>query len=122
MSDIVIIDDEPVTRKILAALVAAVSKPHRIVEFGCAQEAFDWALRHSVALVITDYKMPNMNGLDFIRKFRAQPGYSETPIIMVSADGDGNIQTMARHAGATEFLLKPVDHRIYRARCQALLG
>ncbi len=119
---IVIIDDEPVTRKILAALIGSVSNSYKVIEFGCAQQALDWVVQHSAALVITDYKMPEMNGIEFIRRFREQQSARGVPVVLVSADGDEGIRDRALFAGADEFWLKPVDHRSCRDRCQSLLG
>ena len=84
-------------------------------------EALDWCLRTPVELVLTDYKMPEMNGVEFIRKFRNDPACAHVPIIMVTSIEDRNVRYQALEVGATDFLMKPVDHHECRARCRNLL-
>lgn len=71
-------------------------------------------------IVIVDYMMPVMNGLDFIRAFRQID--MVTPIVMVTALGDDTkIQVEALESGATDFLSKPINYEIFRGRIMNLL-
>ena len=90
------------------------------MSFACAEEAFDWATRNPVALMVTDYKMPKMNGIEFIRKFRGHPSGAHVPVIVVSGDGDQHTRDAVLEAGATEFMAKPVDHKLCREMCRSI--
>jgi CheY-like chemotaxis protein len=121
MATILIIDDEAVSRQILSALVGSIDNRHEIRAFACPQEAFDWVTKNSVDLVLTDYKMPVMNGTEFIRLLRSHPAGAQIPVIMVSANNDPGMREVALGGGATDFLVKPVDHHECRERCRTLL-
>ena len=71
--------------------------------------------------MITDYKMPGMDGADFIRAFRALPGARDVPVVVVTVYEDRSYCYQALEAGATDFLLSPVDHVEFRARARNLL-
>ena len=72
-------------------------------------------------LVITDFKMPEMDGADFTRAFRAIPGALEVPVVVVTVYEERSYCYQALEAGATDFLLSPVDHHEFRARARNLL-
>ncbi len=75
-------------------------------------EAFD--------IVIVDYMMPEMDGLEFIRRFREKDG--QTPVIMITAAEDNDdLQLKALDVGATDFLNKPINGPIFQARISNLL-
>ena len=65
--------------------------------------------------------MPGMDGADFIRAFRALPGARDVPVVVVTVYEDRSYCYQALEAGATDFLLSPVDHLEFRARARNLL-
>ena len=93
-------------------IVKTFQDPLKAIEFCRAQ---------TPNLIITDYNMPEMNGADLIRSVRALPTGVSTPIIVVSAYEDKHLRYEALAAGATDFLLSPVDHYEFRARSRNLL-
>ena len=121
MATILIIDDQLVSRQIHSALIGSINKSHEIRTFTCPLEALNWATKNPVILVLTDYKMPEMNGIEFLRLLRSHPLGVHVPVIMVSADNDSGIREEALEAGATDFLVKPLNHHECRERCRALL-
>ena len=58
-------------------------------------------------LIITDLNMPNMDGLDFIRGVRAQPGFRATPILMLTTESEDGKKQAGKAAGATGWIVKP---------------
>ena len=73
VATILVIDDQVICRQILCQIVSSINGNHDVRDFACPQEALDWTKHHPVALVLVDYKMPEMNGIEFIRMFRAVP-------------------------------------------------
>jgi two-component system chemotaxis response regulator CheY len=59
-------------------------------------------------LVITDINMPNMNGLELIRKIRTLPGFRFTPILTLTTESQAAKRDEGKAAGATGWLVKPV--------------
>jgi len=84
-------------------------------------DAVVWATRHVADLVLIDYMMPEMNGIELATRLRALPGYEHVPIMMVTAHDDRKVRYDALDAGVTDFLIKPVDARECMARCRNLL-
>ena len=121
MSTIVIIDDQLTSRQILKQLVSTIEQNLTVNDFANPLEALAWAIKNPVDLVLVDYKMPEMNGVEFIRKYRMNPVSAHVPVIMVTSIEDRNVRYEALGVGATDFLMKPVDHHECRARCRNLL-
>lgn len=72
------------------------------------------SLRYDIALI--DNQMPGMDGIALIRAMRMAPGYSDQPLVMITADQEKSIRLDAIKAGAVEFLNKPIDPVEFRAR------
>ncbi|SOC82222.1 putative two-component system response regulator [Ensifer adhaerens] len=80
-------------------------------------------LEHMVPdLVLVDYEMPAMNGIDVIKAIRRNPSSATVPVIMITSTIDKQIKLAAIEAGATEFLHKPFDDTELRIRVQNLLN
>ncbi len=73
-------------------------------------------------LVLVDYEMPGMNGIDVIKAIRANQPTASVPVIMITSTIDKQIKLAAIEAGATEFLHKPFDETELRIRVQNLLN
>jgi two-component system chemotaxis response regulator CheY len=58
-------------------------------------------------LVLVDWNMPNMNGLDFVKAVRARPAYDAMPVVMVTTEVEMTQLQAALAAGASEYVMKP---------------
>ena len=122
MSHIVVIDDRVTNRNILTRLAQSVEEGLQVRAFGNAREALDaMAAGPAPDLIITDYNMPEMDGATFITLVRSDPRFEDVPIIVVTVYEDRDFCYRALEAGATDFLLSPVDHVEFRARARNLL-
>ena len=72
-------------------------------------------------LVIVDYMMPEMDGLEFIRLLREIPGREAIPVLMITANDQKQIRYRALDIGANDFLTKPVDKVEFLARAKNML-
>jgi diguanylate cyclase (GGDEF)-like protein/PAS domain S-box-containing protein len=116
---IVIIDDSATNRQIYARLAHQLSPDITAHSFAHPQKALDWLAGDSADLIITDYKMPGMTGDELVRRVRAAD--PEIPIIVVTAYSDREFRVTSLEAGATDFLLSPVDHVEFATRARNLL-
>ena len=116
-----IIDDQLTSRLILQQLVNSIEENISVEAFANPLQALQWTSANAADLILVDYKMPEMNGVEFIQRFRSHPSAAHVPVIMVTSIEDRAVRYEALEAGATDFLMKPVDHHECRARCQNLL-
>ena len=116
-----VVDDQSTGRAILEQVVRSLDERVQVEGFGRPVDAVVWATRHIADLVLVDYMMPEMNGIELAKRLRALPGYEHVPIMMVTAHDDRKVRYDALDAGVTDFLIKPVDARECMARCRNLL-
>ena len=118
---IIVIDDRVTNRALLARLSAALAPDAEVRDFADPAAALAWTREHTPDLIVTDFKMPGMNGAEFIRRFREDPRHRDVPLIVVTAYEDRAFRYEALTAGATDYLMSPVDRQEFLARCQNLL-
>ena len=121
MTLIAIVDDRATNRDIFSRLAASLEEGVEVAAFGDAEEAIEWLAGHTPDLVITDYKMPKLDGAEFTRRFRAQPAGADVPVIVITIYSDRSFRLRALEAGATDFLQSPVDHQEFLTRARNLL-
>ena len=107
MSKILIIEDEPSIRRVLVKILAEEDKSHKIDEAENGIEAINKIKKDSYDLIISDIKMPKVDGievLDFSMK-----NIPETPVIMISGHGDLELAVESMKKGAFDYISKPPD-------------
>ena len=118
---VMVVDDQSTGRAILEQVVRSLDERVAVEGFARPVDAVVWATRHVADLVLVDYMMPDMDGIEFVKRLRALPGYEHVPIVMVTVHDDRKVRYAALDAGITDFLTKPVDARECLARCRNLL-
>lgn len=121
MSSVVIIDDQSTSRIILEELVSTVEEGVEVQTFDNPLSALEWCAQQSPDLILTDYKMPEMDGVELTRRLRRTPGCADVPVILITVIDDKLVRYQALESGVTDILSKPVDHHECRARCRNLL-
>ena len=117
-----IVDDRSTARSLLEGL-ARTLEPGIVVEsYSDPFEALAQMQVHTPDLIISDYRMPGMDGIEFTRQVRAEPHLSDVPVIIVTVVEDRQIRYQALENGATDFLTRPIDPQECRARCLNLLA
>lgn len=119
--NIAIVDDNPTNIALVQAVVKNIAgiAARNFLE---PREALAWCRDNDLDLLIVDYMMPGLNGIDFITQLRAAPGRAEMPILMVTANPDKKVLYRALEAGATDFLHKPLDTAELNARVRNMLA
>ncbi|MFC3126238.1 EAL domain-containing protein [Pseudoroseomonas globiformis] len=124
MPTILILDDRTTNRNIFARLARSLGEEIRVEAFGEPTLALEWLRENDADLVVTDFRMPGMDGAEFTRQLRAVhrgPDHAEVPVIVITAYNDRAYRMRALEAGATDFLLSPVDHYEFQTRARNLL-
>jgi two-component system chemotaxis response regulator CheY len=114
-----VIDDSRAVRIIIGKILREIGM--EVLEAGHGVEGLEQMRRNpDVELVLVDWNMPEMNGLDFIRHVRAQRAYAGVRIMMVTTETEGEQVTRALAAGANEYLMKPFTKEVLVAKLNLL--
>ncbi len=119
---VLIVDDQSTGRLILAEIVRGIDKFVDPVTFGDPVAALDYARTHPVDMVITDYQMPKMNGIDLVRELRKVFRDDTVPIVVITVDKQAEVRYQALNSGAIDFLTRPIDRIEYAQRLKNLLA
>jgi putative two-component system response regulator len=118
---VLIIDDSRSSLALLASIVRDIGEIEIQTDLS-PREALKRTEVEQFDLVLVDYVMPEMNGVEVTRRLRAREAYRLVPIVMVTSDSDQGLRRDAIGAGATDFLNKPFDPTELRARVRNLLA
>jgi len=118
---VAVVDDQPVSRALIARLLKDMDETIDVKPFADPGKALAWLSDERAALIVTDYRMPQMDGIEFVKALRALESAKWTPIMLVTVLDDRQIRKRALQAGATDFLNKPIDHDECQARCRNYL-
>jgi two-component system cell cycle response regulator len=117
-SIILIVDDEPVGRDTLEALL--MNQGYYLAFASNGPEALAQAAELTPDLILLDVMMPGMDGFEVCQRLRADPLLAEVPVIMVTALDDRDSCVKGIEAGADDFVTKPFDRAELRARVQTV--
>ena len=120
MHKVLIIDDSDINLTLIRALVMKLEECDPQL-FSEPEVGLAWCKDNLPDLVIVDYMMPVMDGLQFISAFRLIPGRAEIPVLMITANDQKDIRYDALRGGANDFLTKPIDRIEFSARVKNML-
>lgn len=118
---VLIVDDESTGRTILAKIIQQAEDDVIVESFDNPVNALDWLDNNHPDLIITDYRMPDINGVELIKKIRKKPSCHDIPIMMITVVSEKSVRYDALEAGATAFLTRPIDQIECRTSCHNLL-
>jgi putative two-component system response regulator len=118
---VLIVDDTEINLILFGALVKKMDDCRAHV-FADPRQALDWVGNNIPDLVIVDYMMPGLDGIEFIRLMREMPGRQLVPILMITANDQKQIRYSALDIGANDFLTKPIDKVEFLARARNMLS
>lgn len=121
MQEVLIIDDTEINLILFGALIKKLDNCQSH-SFASPLDGLAWAATHTPDLVIVDYMMPDIDGLEFIQRFRALPSCVDVPILMITANDQKQVRYRALDSGANDFLAKPVDKVEFLARAKNMLS
>ena len=120
-ASVVIVDDQETARVALDEMIRGIDPGISTFLFPGGVEALAWLEDQEPDLVITDFRMPGMNGAQFTAALRHNARLQHVPVMVVTAADDRTVRYEALEAGAVDFLAKPIDPIEVRTRCRNLL-
>ena len=117
---ILIADDQKHMLMLLQASLASIGG--RILTAGSGEEALLKAATTSIDLLLIDFEMSGLTGVETVRQLKASPRYAQLPIIMITARGQNRVRTEATQAGVSLVVLKPFSPAELLETVQRLLA
>ena len=113
MKTILIVDDNLVMRNIVRNAFEQLKVPCKYLEADNGAKAFQMLESNSVDLVLLDWNMPEMDGIEFLKKVRAIPNFKTLPIVMVTSEAAKYMVIEALQCGATNYIVKPFKEKLF---------
>lgn len=118
-SSVLVVDDDPDLQEVVKALLAGAGFAARAVS--SAEEAFDSLREDHADVVVLDWNLPGMSGVDFCRRIRKEPRLERLPILFLTANSSTRDVLTAFNAGADDYVSKPFRAPELAARVLSLL-
>jgi len=115
---LLVVDDQPIH---LQVLHRALSADNQMFMATSGAQALKVAQERRPDLVLLDVVMPDMDGFEVLDQFRRNPDLADIPVMFVTAHGGDEIETQCLQAGAVDFISKPVNPSVVRARVKTHL-
>jgi two-component system chemotaxis response regulator CheY len=116
-----VVDDSSTMRRIIVNTLGRIGYPD-CLEAGNGREGLEKLAGGAVDVVITDWNMPEMNGLDFVRAIRASAATRTLPVLMVTTNAAQDDIVEALKAGVTNYVVKPFTPDVIKEKIQAVVG
>ena len=112
MKTVMVVDDSRIMRNIVKNTFEKLKIPANFIEAADGKQALDLLMNNEINLVLLDWNMPNLSGIDFLKLVRSMDKYREIPVIMVTSEADKFHVVEAVKAGATSYITKPIKENI----------
>jgi two-component system chemotaxis response regulator CheY len=118
---VLIVDDQQSMRELLRHCLKEIGVT-KVTSTKSAEDALETVTRESYDLVISDWNMDGMTGLDLLKNIRSNPVIKGLPFIMATGTQDKKQVMAAKEAGANNYIVKPFSTGDLRKRVEAVFG
>jgi two-component system chemotaxis response regulator CheY len=118
---VLIVDDQKSVRQVTRMTLEEIGVRH-IHEAENGVKAIDTASLQPLDLIISDYNMPEMDGLGLLHAVRGHPAARRVPFILVTGRGDKELVVKAAQAGANNYVVKPFTADILKQKIEQVIG
>lgn len=116
---ILAVDDSPIIQEMIKRTLA---NDYNVLLANSAVDALSLIYHQSIALLLLDVSMPEVDGLELCRTLRSMPQFRDLPIMLLTARDKAFDKVQGRLAGATEYLTKPFDGEQLLQMCKKLIN
>ena len=118
---ILVVDDFQTMRRIVINLLRQLGFTN-VTEAEDGAAAWEKMQNDHVQLIISDWNMPNMSGLDYLKKVRSDDKYKALPFIIVTAEGKRENVIAAVQSGVSNYIVKPFNAATLKEKLTKVLG
>lgn len=118
---VLVVDDQTSVRQMTRMTLEQIGVRY-IHEAENGRTAMDTASLQPLDLIISDFNMPEMDGLALLRAVRGHPAARKVPFILLTGRGDRELVVKAAQAGANNYLIKPFTADILRQKIEQVVG
>lgn len=113
-----VVDDSKVVRTVCKKIMEGLG--YQVMEAEDGQKALEQVAKQIPEVILLDWNMPVMNGLEFLIAFRKSPQHENTKVIFCTTENDMSKIQEAITSGANEYVMKPFDEEIIKGKLQQL--
>ncbi|MDW5416889.1 MULTISPECIES: phosphate regulon transcriptional regulator PhoB [unclassified Iodobacter] len=118
-ANILLVEDEPAIQELIAFNLSQAG--HHVMRADSAESAQNIVRNALPDLILLDWMLPGMTGIDFAKKLRAEERTRQIPLIMLTARSDEQDKVIGLETGADDYITKPFSPRELQARIKAVL-
>ena len=119
--NVLVVDDYKSMTRIIRNLMLDLNFTN-VDETTCGPSALEMMRNKIYGLVLSDWNMQPMTGLELLQRVRADARTSSTPFVMITAEAKAENVVLARKAGANNYIIKPFTHAVLRQKLSSVLG
>ncbi|MCL2243958.1 MAG: response regulator [Treponema sp.] len=117
---IMVVDDSRIMRNTVKGVFAGVETTCNFIEAKDGEEALALLESQTVDLILLDWNMPRLSGIDFLKQVRSMDQYRDLPIIMVTSEASKINVIEALKNGATDYITKPIKLDLFKSKLAKL--
>ncbi len=118
---VLVVDDFQTMRRIITNLLRQLGF-NNVAEAADGKAALDKVRSEKFDLIISDWNMPNMTGIEFLKEVRQDATLKDTPFIMVTAEGKKENVIAAVQAGVNNYIVKPFNAATLKEKMTKVIG
>ncbi|MDR2096300.1 MAG: response regulator [Treponema sp.] len=116
MKNVLVVDDSRIMRNIVKNTFSQLKIPCQFMEASNGKEALQIISSQKIDLVLLDWNMPELSGIEFLKMVRAKDEYKDIPIFMVTSEAAKYNVIEALKNGATDYIIKPINEKIFQEK------
>lgn len=118
---VLVVDDQLTMREVTRLALQQMGVRY-ILDAENGSQAFQTATTQPIDMIISDFNMPQMDGLGLLRAVRGHPAVRKVPFILVTGRGDNALVVSAAQAGVNNYIVKPFTSEMLREKIEAVVG
>ncbi|MCL2294344.1 MAG: response regulator [Spirochaetes bacterium] len=120
MKTILVVDDSHIMRNIVKNIFSDLKIPCQFLEAANGKIALQLLENNKVNLIFLDWNMPEMDGMEFLKRAKSMPDYKDTPVVMVTSEAARYSVIEALQNGAADYIVKPINEKVFKEKISEL--